>query len=145
MRIRQVTVSNDTDWLKLRKEFWPSCPEEEHAHDGEDLVSNPRKAAFVLCNDEGEAAAFVELALRKFVNGCSTSPVAFVEGIFVAPQERRHGWARQLLLVAEDWARSKGCSELASDVLLDNEVSHALHMGCGFEETERVVYFRKSV
>lgn len=34
---------------------------------------------------------------------------------------------------------------MASDALLDNAGSHAFHEAVGFEETERVVYFRKSL
>ena len=35
--------------------------------------------------------------------------------------------------------------ELASDALIDNAVSHGMHRRLGFEETERVVYFRKDL
>jgi aminoglycoside 6'-N-acetyltransferase I len=35
--------------------------------------------------------------------------------------------------------------ELASDALLDNNGSHAMHEALGFTETERVVYFRKAL
>jgi aminoglycoside 6'-N-acetyltransferase I len=44
---------------------------------------------------------------------------------------------------AGQWGRERGCSELASDALLDNEASHRFHHAAGFAETERVVYFRK--
>jgi len=43
------------------------------------------------------------------------------------------------------WARERGCSELASDALLDNAASRAMHRALGFEETERAVFFRKSL
>jgi aminoglycoside 6'-N-acetyltransferase I len=33
--------------------------------------------------------------------------------------------------------------ELASDADIANAVSHATHRALGFQETERVVYFRK--
>ncbi len=33
----------------------------------------------------------------------------------------------------------------ASDALLENEASHALHLALGFQETERVIFFRKSL
>jgi aminoglycoside 6'-N-acetyltransferase I len=58
---------------------------------------------------------------------------------------RRRGVARALTQAAEAWTRTKGCSELASDALLDNEVSHRMHNALGFEETERVVYFHKAL
>ena len=43
----------------------------------------------------------------------------------------------------EEWARSLGCTELASDVELHNSPSQSMHLAIGFEETERVVYYRK--
>jgi aminoglycoside 6'-N-acetyltransferase I len=36
-----------------------------------------------------------------------------------------------------------GCRELASDALLQNTAAHDVHAALDFEETERVVYFRK--
>jgi len=36
-----------------------------------------------------------------------------------------------------------GCAELASDAMLDNTVAQAMHAALDFEETERVVYFRR--
>ena len=80
-----------------------------------------------------------------YVNGTSTSPVAFLEGIYVVPEARRKGVAAALIAAISKWALSIGCRELASDALLENEVSHALHLALGFQETERVIFFRKAV
>jgi aminoglycoside 6'-N-acetyltransferase I len=77
------------------------------------------------------------------VNGCDTSPVAFLEGIYVRPNWRRRGIARRLCEAVEDWAGAMGCLELASDALLENNASHQMHTELGFEETERVVFYRK--
>ena len=41
------------------------------------------------------------------------------------------------------WGLEQGCREFASDVYIDDHDSLAAHRGLGFEETERVVYFRK--
>lgn len=70
---------------------------------------------------------------------------AFLEGICVAPGFRGRGIARSLVAEAERWAAAQGCSEFASDAQLDNVSSHAMHRALGFEETERVVYFRKNL
>ena len=80
-----------------------------------------------------------------YVNGCKTSPVAFLEGIIVLPCARRTGVARLLVSAVSDWARSRGMSELGSDASLDNTTSHAMHAALGFDETQRVVYFRKAL
>jgi aminoglycoside 6'-N-acetyltransferase I len=68
---------------------------------------------------------------------------SFLEGLYVAPEYRRKGIGRCLVAAVTSWAGTKGCKELASDVLLENEASHAMHGALGFEETERVVFFRK--
>lgn len=82
---------------------------------------------------------------HDYVNGTSSSAVAFLEGIYVHPSWRRHGVARALVAAVMNWGRSQGCGELASDALLENTSSHLMHEALGFEETERVVYFRMSL
>lgn len=69
--------------------------------------------------------------------------MGFLEGWYVVPDFRHHGVGRALMVAVERWTRQHGCDELASDVLIGNEPSLAAHAACGFEETERVVYFRK--
>jgi hypothetical protein len=44
----------------------------------------------------------------------------------------------------ENWARSQGCGELASDAELNNLVSQVVHMALGFTETERVCFIASS-
>ena len=58
---------------------------------------------------------------------------------------RRQGVARRLYAAIGDWAKARGCRELASDALLANESSQRAHRALGFEETERVVYFTKKL
>jgi aminoglycoside 6'-N-acetyltransferase I len=58
---------------------------------------------------------------------------------------RRAGIAGCLVAAVERWARQRGCREFASDALIANEASHAVHRALGFEETERVVFFRKFI
>jgi aminoglycoside 6'-N-acetyltransferase I len=79
------------------------------------------------------------------VNGCNSSPVAFLEGLYFEPCWRNRGVARLLCKTVAEWAASLGCSEFASDVELGNEVSQQVHIALGFSETERVVYYRKEL
>jgi aminoglycoside 6'-N-acetyltransferase I len=79
------------------------------------------------------------------VNGTESSPVGFVEGVYVVPAWRRKGVARLLYAAIGDWAKARGCRELASDALIDNEISQRAHHALGFRETERVVYFTKAL
>ena len=88
-----------------------------------------------------------ELALgearRDYVEGTQTSPVGYLEGIYVREQYRGRGQARALLRACEDWAAERGCGEFASDCQLENTDSIAFHLGAGFAEANRIVCFVK--
>ncbi len=132
----------------MRSALWPGPSAAEHREELASLLAarSGADAAFVVLTDDGDAAGFAEAALRHdYVNGCETSPVAFLEGIYVEPRHRRSGVAQMLVAAVEAWARAAGCAELASDAMLDDATSHAFHAAAGFEETERVVFFRKSL
>lgn len=134
-------------WLELRRALWPRDGVAAHREEmAQYCAAAERFAQFIAYAEGGEPQGFVEAALRSdYVNGTSSSPVAFVEGIYVAPAWRRRGIARLLIAAVEKWAVRKGCSELASDALLDNAASHAMHRALGFEEAQRVVFFRKAL
>jgi aminoglycoside 6'-N-acetyltransferase I len=140
MDIRPATSADLTAWVAMRIALWP---DEEGLREGaEAMLADPGMLALIARID-GEPVAFAEAALRRdYVNGCETSPVAFLEGIWVAPRYRRSGVAQALVEATAGWGRAKGCTEFASDILADNHESHAFHTAIGFEETERVIYFR---
>lgn len=145
MTILPCTSVGQGGWLPLRQALWPDCPAAEHLADMDGFLRRPdRYAQFVAYADDGGAAGFAEAALRTdHVNGTDSSPVVFLEGLYVAPAWRRKGVARLLADAVAGWGRARGCVELASDASLDNEISHRMHRALGFEETERVVFFRK--
>ena len=144
MIVERCRPADIEDWLALRCALWPEGSAAEHRAELEDILAGDREAAFIARDATGAAVGLAEAALRHdYVNGCETSPVAFLEGIYVAPARRRQGAAQRLCAAVAAWARGLGCSEFASDAALDNLDSHAMHRALGFAETERVVYFRK--
>ena len=89
-------------------------------------------AALFLCEEGGAPAGFAQAQLRRdYVEGSSTSPVGYLEGVYVEPDFRRRGFAQALLRACEAWAREKGCAEFASDCELENEASAAFHARMG--------------
>lgn len=146
MPIRIATPSDLEDWAGLRARLWAETPLAEHEAEARALLagSPDRCIAFFAIGDGGELQGFAEAALRHdHVNGCETSPVAFLEGIYVRPDVQGTGIGRALLHAVQTWGQARGCSELASDAHLDNLASHRFHRALGFTETDRVVYFRK--
>ena len=109
------------------------------------LAKNEEAACFIKCVDE-KPVAFAQVQLRHdYVEGTESSPVGYLEGIFVSEGYRKHGYAAQLLSECEKWAKEKGCREFASDCELDNEDSLKFHMALGFEEANRIICFRKDL
>ena len=134
-------------WRRMRQALWPEMTEEENTRETEAMmVAGSRFFVRIAWIAEGGAAGFAEATLRSdYVNGCVSSPVVFLEGIYVEPWARRRGLARLLVDIVGDWGRQHGCQEFASDALVENADSDAMHRGLGFEETERVVCFRKNL
>jgi aminoglycoside 6'-N-acetyltransferase I len=131
--------------LSLRLALWPEASETQHLSEMADTIARGHYVRLAMAAD-GSALGFVEASKRSdYVNGTSSSPVAFLEGLYVVPSVRRQGVARTLVESVVTWALGEGCTELASDTLLDNRASRAVHHALGFEETERVVYFRRTL
>lgn len=100
-------------------------------------------AVLVADRGDGSLAGFVELGSRRYAEGCTTTPVAYLEGWYVDPDVRRTGLGARLLEAAEAWAKANGFSEIASDTELGNERSLEAHLALGFEEVERQICFKK--
>ncbi|WP_155997590.1 GNAT family N-acetyltransferase [Streptococcus ruminantium] len=101
---------------------------------------------FLYYDGEKKAIAWVSLSLRsEYVEGCCSSPVAYLEGIWVHPDYRQRGIAGQLLIFAEKWARTMGASQLASDADIDNVISQAFHIKNGFKEVSRTVHYVRNL
>ena len=132
-------------WLTLRQQLWPHCSLTRHLTQMAQFLAAPgRFAPFIEYDSTGAPIAFVEASLRSdHVTGTTSSPVGFLEGLYVVPHARRRGVARGLVATVERWAADKGCTEFASDVALDNLQSHRMHLALGFRETQRVVFFKK--
>ena len=102
-------------------------------------------AVFIAEDDEARPRGFLELSVREFSDGCDSMPVPHVEGWYVEDPARRHGLGRALMRAAEEWARTHGFTELASDSELDDDAAQRAHARCGFEEVDRLVKFRKKL
>jgi aminoglycoside 6'-N-acetyltransferase I len=136
--------AGDPRWLALRMRLWPG-PEAEHLPHMADVIARDHFVRLAISTD-GSAVGFVEASKRvDYVNGTNSSPVAFLEGLYVEPAARGNGVARALVGAVEAWAAAQGCTELASDSTLENVAAHAVHRALGFAETERVVYFCRPV
>ena len=141
--IRRATHADKPGWLRMRQKLWPEAPLEYLTFDLDDKLANGDYAVFVAFGADGHVVAFIETGLRDHGEGCETSPVGYIEAWYVDEQIRGQKIGRELVHNAEQWAREKGCFEMASDTWLDNEASISAHLKLGYEEVERLVHFVK--
>jgi aminoglycoside 6'-N-acetyltransferase I len=144
MIFRRVRELDHEAWLSMRHTLWPDSDREELEDEIAEFFTKPDTYPVWVCSaSSGELVGFIEVSCRDYVDGCKTSPVGYVEGIYVNPDYRHQGIARQFFEIAEAWARTQGCVEMASDTDLDNQVSRDVHRKVGYEEAEYLVIFRK--
>ncbi|HWT00016.1 MAG TPA: aminoglycoside 6'-N-acetyltransferase [Pyrinomonadaceae bacterium] len=139
-----MTRDDRDEMLRMRLALWPdSTADDLEAEMPSWLKDESRLIVFVAEREGGGLAGFVEAGIRDVAEDCETRDVGYVEGWYVDGDARLRGVGRMLVGAAEDWARSRGCVEMASDCLLTNEVSLAAHLRLGYEETARLIHFRK--
>jgi len=145
MSIINADVSNLKEWAEMSVLLFPELTFEEAFAECKEWLT-VRKEIGVLYQKDDKYIGFMNVSIRNdYVNGTETSPVVFIEAIYVRPEYQRHGIGRELIEYAENFAREKGIKEIASDCYIDNDSSEMFHKSCGFIEKERVICFAKKV
>ena len=143
--IRQADSSDLSLIARLARQLWPYHTVSELEEDFRPVLSQA-DAAVLLAFDGETAVGFAQCGLRHdYVEGTDSSPVGYLEGIFITEPFRRRGYARLLLAACEVWAKKQGCTEFASDCELDNTKSLDFHLKMGFKEANRVICFTKKL
>ena len=125
--------------------LWPHHSEEDMRIEFERILKSRRDAAFV-CLHDGQAMGFVTVSMRvDYVQSSTTSPVGYLEGLFVEKPHRRGGAGALLVATAEDWARSRGATEMGSDAYASNLTSRRFHQAVGFQVTRPLTHFIKKI
>lgn len=133
------------DLTSMALDLWPEN-EYMHLRDEFEHFEDDDKQMVFLCILDDLPVGFVHVSLRSdYVEGADSSPVGYVEGIYVLPEFRKKGMSKMLLSKAEEWSKSKGCVQIASDIEDENVVSYAFHIGVGFKEVNRVICFIKNI
>lgn len=141
--IRQMQAADIDALVDLALELWPDHGWEEMGSEMAPLLVAEDAAVFGW-REGGRWEAFAQCQLRHdYVEGCETSPVGYLEGIFVREPLRGQGVAKALLGACEAWAKEQGCTEFASDCELSNEDSLRFHLAAGFQEAGRIICFTK--
>jgi len=148
MNVRPVAAADADAWYAMRDALWPDEGDTYHRAEIRDFLDGKLRmplAVLVAVDDSDRPIGFVELNIRPYAEDCLTDRVAFLEGWYVVPYARRQGVGRALIRAAEEWGRAQGCTEFASDALLDNHASAAAHLALGFTESAQIRCFKKDL
>ena len=143
--INRARIEDSETLADLAIQMWADHDLEDLTEEFRQLVMSDDAACFVKYVED-KPIAFAQCQLRHdYVEGTESSPVGYLEGIFVSEGYRKRSYAAELLSECEKWAKEKGCTEFASDCELGNADSVRFHMSLGFEEVNRIICFRKDL
>lgn len=145
MQIEELSQDNLTDLTELVLELWTECDFEEEYQAYKNIIKADDEICYLL-QENNTYIGFIHLTLRHdYVEGTDDLPVAYIEALYIKAAYQREGFGKQLINVAELWAKQKGCSQLASDTELNNTKAIDFHKKAGFEEVNRIVCFVKNL
>jgi aminoglycoside 6'-N-acetyltransferase I len=135
LSVRPVIEADLSEWFRLRRKLWDATSDDDHQAEMLDILDHAETQLVLVAEaDEGKLAGFLEASIRPFVEDCESDP-----------DYRRLGLGSALVTAAEEWARSHGATEMASDAEIGNEPSLSAHLKLGYEETSRLVHLRKEL
>lgn len=143
--IKKATGKEAAMAAELALQMWEENTIEDLTLEFTDYI-NADNSIILLAMSEDKPIGFAQCGLRHdYVEGTDSSPVGYLEGIFVVKEYRKKGIGREMLKECEIWAREQGCKEFASDCELINDTSLTFHLKMGFKEANRIICFTKNL
>ena len=129
----------------MREDVYSALEDEFHEREMKQIFVSNDWFCYFLEEESGQIAGFVELSLRNIVDGCLSSPVAYLEGLYLKKEYRGKGLGRETIKTIKSWCKNKGFTELAMDTELANIEAQKFFAAIGFHETYRIVQFRTRI
>ncbi|MCL6265919.1 aminoglycoside 6'-N-acetyltransferase [Flagellimonas myxillae] len=145
LTIVPYTAPDFPDWKEMALRLFKDYPADEVERGLKTILEKSNQQTF-MAKEAGAAVGFVSTSLRvDYVEGSTTSPVGYVDMIYVKEPYRKHGLARKLFDQAEVWAKEKGCTEMGSDTWLWNKDAQQFHEKIGFRKEDVLVHYIKTI
>lgn len=108
-------------------------------------ITSNESEIFIAYNDNIPVGVALCGLRKNYVEGTDSSPVGYLERIYVIEEFRNKNIASILCQSCEKWAIEIGCKEFASDCELNNRESLEFHLAIGFTEANRIICFAKKL
>lgn len=143
--IRAAAINDCRTLAELAVQMWSNSSVNKLEADFSEMINKGASVCFIKYSDNSPIG-FAQCSLRHdYVEGTSSSPVGYLEGVFIKNEYRNKGYGKELVLACEEWAKNMGCREFASDCELTNADSLKFHLSMGFNEENRIICFRKDI
>ncbi|OEY67510.1 GNAT family N-acetyltransferase [Marinobacter sp. X15-166B] len=145
MQLTKIEKNKFSLWKKYRNAVYNSVSDEFHSMEMERIYQDNEWFCHFIADENHHIIGLVELSSRNVVDGCLSSPVAYIEGLYIEEQYRGRGLGKKLIKSILDWCKQNGFTELATDTELDNLDAQKFFHAVGFKETFRIVEFCKKI
>lgn len=141
MTVEPISTNNIEALAQLMLELWPNSSFDEELESCKIILNSDIDICYLI-KDKETYIAFIHLTVRfDYVEGANSLPVAYIEGLYVKENWRHLGIGKKMIHLGIEWARQRGCKQLASDTELNNDTSIEFHKSMGFLEANRLVCF----
>ncbi|NAS10710.1 aminoglycoside 6'-N-acetyltransferase [Poritiphilus flavus] len=145
MEFKNYHKSYYESWFNMLSELFKDSSADEIRKSLDQTIQSEKEEVFFAVENESPVG-FITVSLRtEYVEGCTSSPVGYIESVFVQAAFRKGGVAKKLFSLAEAWAKKQGCRELGSDTWVWNKDAVAFHLKLGFKEEDTLVHFIKDI
>jgi aminoglycoside 6'-N-acetyltransferase I len=143
LRLSPATRRDVAVWRAMRADLYAGIDESFNEFEMALILDAADRACLIVHAPNDDAVGFIEVSLRNVVDGCLGVPVGYIEGIYLIPSWRGLGLGPVMIQAVAEWFRSEGCRDMATDAELENEDAQQFWSDLGFEETWRIVQYRK--
>ncbi len=145
MKLRPIEKNQFAQWKEMREDVYSTLEDEFHEKEMQKIYVSDDWFCYFLEDENDQITGFVELSSRNIVDGCLSSPVAYLEGLYLKKKYRGRGLGRETIKTIKSWCKNKGFTELGMDTELTNVKAQKFFKATGLQETYRIVQFRASI
>lgn len=145
MKLVPIEKNDFPVWAQFRAEIYPLISRDYDLREMETVFASELWYCWFISGEEGEKIGLVELSLRNIVDGCLSSPVPYLEGLYLVPSKRGMGRGAKVIEMIINWCRNHGYTEFATDAELSNARAQQFYEKLGFEKVDQVVEYKITI
>ena len=145
VEIIRASNENLNQLTELALALWPNNEKDLIKSDLVYIIGHLNNRVLLAKSDE-EYIGFIHMSIRSgFVEGADTTPVGYIEGVYVKPDYRRKGVAKELYHAGLEWLKSEKCSQIGADIGINDNMCPDFYIGMGYKEANRIICYINNI